>query len=550
MHPAKWWGRRIEAAALPYMVHVSAPFYLRTAEPTQKVKFPPILIGKSNDLKWDRNGTDNFGGSRIHGDVSLVSDRLRVAILDTDAGVQRREFATSTVATVKNWAATGLASGSGSYSIHCAFASTVANSSTSERVYFNRVKDMAQVGFFAFDSMADPTGYRIWAAHNNAITLTYAAANGPLAYYRAIASATHTYAAGCGGSTVEDRAKIIGYKGPDPAATSTGNEVPQWISIQGEAVVGTTVVNKPVGRLGENILVFQQAAIESTPNPNPSTQPYIVNGYAQTGVDKDGKPTYGSIPNNQYLSNNSSYAQLWSARCWRVDIVHLVGADGSVQVTATRTLIGQALNEWVVKKWTGKGPGDQDPQAYVYDLHHDYVYDPITQTGSYKDTYTVRIDPNTGKPVEIDKQWIPAVRGTQWNADGTPKTDPAPTGNGGYVLCAIMATRKDGVIEKRAPWNTTAALQEVDGNGNLSYIPAGLVEVNPSLWLAVSRYTVGDGGSPRWMYSRDKAKTWTLISTDYTQGSPYRAGVTAVTKELTFPTTAIRDGVIALEKPV
>lgn len=536
MFPALWPNQSGWRVANLY--HVSAPFYVRTTEPTDQDKFPPVKIGRTQNLYWDQDGKQAYSENqgRIHGDVSVVGGRLRVFILDYDIGIQDREYSISTKAVYKG----AVVSWGGSNRIfvngHAATRAAVSDDAGNNRVYFIRRSDK-NVTFFNWDSMADPAGYRTWQYHSNAIGLTYNAANGPQAYQRSIATAHRVYAAGCGGSGVPDRMKIVGFTGLKSGESgASSDEVPKWIDITGPEVVGTTVVNKAVGHLGVNTVVFQQAAIEQLENPNPASgysQPY--DDYCIVGYNTDKTPIYGQVPYNSFAnwSGSSTIRYLWSARCYRVDVTDAADKDGKVTTTATRTLIGQCLNEWRLKDYTGRDPfTNKDWIVYT----REYVYD--QPTGQYKYVYTPKVV--NGQQVVVAPQYIPAVK-SQINGDKREEI-----GNSGGVLCAVMLTR-DGPYIKMAPWNASAALQETDGNGSLSYIPAGLTEVNPSFWLGVSRYTVGSNGPSRWMYSRNKGSTWTLIATQFTNTGTYYCGATNARKDLNVASKTILTALKAAE---
>lgn len=525
-----FWPAVKEKFRVTNLWHVSAPFYVRTPDPTDDDPYPQVLIGRTQNFAWDLDGTYAYSEQqvkRVHGDVHVVDGRLRFFLGDYDIGVQRREYAKSTKPSVKGWAIPKSYPNFGyGYSAQAAARSSVVGNM--ERVYFHRILDDKAFGPYIAASMADPAGYRLWQYHQNTVGLTYNAYNALIAYSKPVATLFRTYAPGAGGVALEEREKIIGF-------TGMFNEDPKWIAITGQPVIGTIVGNGIVGKLGPNHIVFQQAAIEQLENINARTG-YVYNGNEWMLLkDADGKDVYKQVPFNSFANwgDSPNIRYLWSGRVWRVDVVDAGDEQGNITTTATRTLIGTTLNEWRQVEGTGKDKDGKDSYVYLQRSRYDET------TGSYVDYYELKLDAD-GKPVPIPAQYNPAVKSEM--QDGKRKE----IGNAGYILCSVLLRSNGQVVEKRAPWDAGPALQERDANGNLSYIPAGMVEVNDHLWLSVSRYTVGSDGSPRWMYSRNQGGTWTLIDTRFTNNG-LAVGISTARKDLQVQTKEIFDDLKANE---
>lgn len=506
MFPAMWPSVR-EKWKLGNLWHVSSTFYLRTEEPSQDNKKPEVRIGYSSKLGWYKNGTEVANGVPILSEVHLDDGRLRVAIEDVSKtpSLRRREFAKST----KPVADDAIPVAQNQIVNVSALAAVV--EASYDRAFFYRYPGGAAFGPYFFMNLAPPAGYNQWQPNIPAFRLANLAMNGPSAYLRTISSNSRVYCCAAGGSTVDDRQKIIGFEGrPDETA-------PLWINIAGVTVKGTTVANKPVGRVGEDRLFFQQASIDAIQNPNPQSGYQQQSGYVQK-KDAQGNIYYEDIPRNDLANWGSSIAtkQLWSSYVYEVEIVHSKNAQGETTATATRTLIASCVNEWELKPYTGNDP-NHGGQIYAYS--REYVY----QNGQWQYVYTLT-------NVEVPPQYVPVQKIGQ-----------------GTVLCAIMGTREDGIIRKTVAWDASNFNEQLPGGASL--IPGGLAEINPSLWLAVSRYTVGSTGASRWMYSRDKGQSWTLIHQDYTNSGntgTYK-GQNAVRKDLQLGSKEIYDAAIAAE---
>lgn len=527
MHPAYWPPADDPGILIKNLYHFSAPFYIRTEEPTDQVPFPPVTISRTNYLAWDREGKEAFSEGipyRVHGDVNLVEGRLRIPILDYETGIQRREYSKRTKPGVKNWLLPSNLAGTYRWNVmFSAEKSDVSDNST--HVYFHRRADddVTVIGPLVYDVMANPAGSTSWEYHSPIMKLVGFAQDGPVfTYSRAISTEHRTYACAVGGASVPDRARILAFEGRKEGVDGAEeDEVPAPMNLVGEDPVGVCVVNRPVGHLGDRHAVIQQAFIESTENPNPQTGYVSQNGYTRV-TNQNGEFVYEAIPFNALANWNGSTAirWLWSGRVYRIDIIETVAQDPDnpngppkVTVAATRTLIAKSINKWTPKRGTGKGVDGNGAQHMVWTYN--------SSTGLYTNTN-----------VPIPPQYVPVNSGE------------------GAVLCSLMRTSEDGDVEKTHPWNGNTQMTALNSQGQSFYIPSGMVEINKNLWFGVSRYTPNSGGAPRWIYSRDKGETWYLVDYGFTNLGTLFAGVTAVRKDLRVPTKAIYDFAMAQERPL
>lgn len=510
MMPTFWPAQRAPKFLLKDLWIVSSSFYLITKEPTKDDKKPEVRMGLTSDLGWARKGTEVSSGFPL-GEVHLDGGTLRFGHddpLETPI-LRARSFPKGTkpgqdvpIPTETNRII--------SVSRHAA-----AVEATYSRVKFYRLSDGALAGTFNFMNAVNPPGSTSWQFNAEAFRLAGLSGGGPTAYANTIASRTHVYCVSAGGSSPADFGKIIGFQGRG-GQDGEQAEVPKWIDIGGEPIKGQAVVNRPAGRIGEDVLIFNQCGILHVENPNPASGYQRQAGYVKT-KDANGADTFVEVPRNDLANWQSSptIRYLWSAYAYEVRIDHVIGQNGAVQVTAMRSLVATAEWEWKLKPLTGNDP--QTGQVYVYT--REYVY----QNGQWQYIYTATTE-------KVPPQYVPERKIGE-----------------GKILCAVMATRENGVVRKELPWNAPNYQEQLPGGA--SFIPGGLAEINPSFWLAVSRVTTGSSGASRWMYSRDKGQSWTLISANYTNSGNngiYR-GQNAVQKDLELASQEIKDAAIAAQ---
>lgn len=510
MMPTFWPAQRAAKNVLKDLWLPSSGFYIRTKEPTNDDKTPEVRIGYIKNMGWGRDG-DTYTASVFMGETHLDGGTLRVPTSDAlkTPTLRATEFAKGVVPSADY----GLPSAQNQIANSARRAAVVEASFS--RAIFYRLPGGVAVGNYNFMALNDPPGSRSWQFNADAVRLTSLAANGPVAYDHTISSRSHVYCCAAGGTDVADRAKIIGYQGLTQADGGQ-DEVPKWITIGGEQLKGTPVVNKPVGRIGEDRLIFQQASIVHTENPNPATGYQRQNGYVKV-KNAQGVESYEEVPFNQYANwqNSPATRYLWSGYCYEVEIAHTIDQQGKATANATRTLKATAEWEWALKPNTGVDPNTG--QVYVYT--REYVY----QNGQWIYVYTLTTE-------KVPPQYIPKLKVGE-----------------GVVLCAIMGTRSDGIVRKELAWNAPNYTEQLPGGA--SQIPGGLAEINQKLWLAVSRITTGSSGGSRWMYSRDKGQSWTLIGVDYTNsgGTGSYKGQNTVRKDMELVSKERYEAAIAAE---
>lgn len=479
------WRSMMGGRVLKGLWHLSAAFYLRVI-PREENEPPEIRIGRTQNLLWDYDGTRDMGDpaqarGRIRGDVSTIEeeredgpprDRLRMALYDAPVGVQRREFYRSTTPKEK-----GFIYAPDVDQVHVATGASIIT--RGNMGYFHRVSDGSIFGYAA-DPLPYPDGYAQFAPNADAMKLIYRADAGPLAYRYAIATTSNAFFAPAMAASAAERAGIMGF---------TGNGQPGLIAIGGAPVQGDVVSSRPVGHIGQDHVVWQQAVVENLGNPNPESGYSQQDGYMKL-TDEDGSNVrYVRIPFNRYANWRQGVypLTLWSARIYRVDIAESQGGNAQ----ANRSLIGRIVNKWETVPGTEEG-------AMVYE----YKY--VEASGQYE--YVVTEE-------EVEEQFEPKL----------DEEDEPPMGGS---LTAVMA-RLDGT-----PVEWTLPFDYVPRQAGLVMdydVPGSLIEIDPTLWIAATRYSAF-GIDQRSMYSRDQGATWYLIDVAFTNGNA--GGATAVQMDM------------------